>query len=97
MFAGDPYSPPGGDFDLPRQALQLFRRYDQPFQVLTKGGTKAARDFDLYGPKDRFGATLTFLDPAKSSLWEPGAAPPSDRIESLRQAHERGINDLGIL
>ena len=28
--------------------LTAFRDYDQPFQILTKGGKLAARDFDLY-------------------------------------------------
>jgi DNA repair photolyase len=90
-FAGDLYSPPDHNFGLSRQVLQLFRKYDQPFTVLTKAGTKACQDFDLYGHNDRYGATLTFFDPNKNREWEPGAALPADRIESLRQAHEKGI------
>lgn len=90
-FVGDPYDLGRQDNSRVREVLQLFRKYNYPFQVLTKGGTKAVQDFDLYGPDDRFGCTLTFVNPADSLEWEPGAALPADRIESLRWAHERGI------
>ena len=51
----------------------------------------AISDFDLYGPDDRFGASLTFDNEIDSKTWEPGAALPADRIEALRPAHEKGI------
>ena len=90
-FVGDPYDMGRQDNGYTRKVLELFREYDHPFQVLTKGGMKAAKDFDLYGHDDRFGVTLTFINPEDSISWEPGAASPADRIESLRMAHERGI------
>lgn len=90
-FIGDIYDRGMEDTTVTRQVLQLFRKYEHPFQVLTKGGTIAASDFDLYGPRDRFGVTLTFDNPEDSHAWEPGAALPEDRIEALRLAHERGI------
>lgn len=42
------------------------------FQILTKGGMLAAKDFDLYGPDDWFGVTLTLDNYADSKKWEPG-------------------------
>ena len=66
-----------------RAVLERFRFYDQPFSVLTKGGMLAAKDFDLYGPNDKFGCTLTFDNDVHSNQYEPGAA--------LRTAHSRGI------
>ncbi|TFH54024.1 MAG: DUF3987 domain-containing protein [Methanothrix sp.] len=90
-FQGDPYDLGRQDNSEVRAVLQLFRKYQHPFQVLTRGGTKAVQDFDLYGPNDRFGVTLTFINDVDSLKWEPGAALPGDRIEALRQAHERGI------
>ena len=63
-----------------RSVLKTFRAYDHPFAVLTKGGSKAAKDFDLYGPNDWFGVTLTFDNDAHSKQYEPGAALPADRI-----------------
>jgi hypothetical protein len=39
----------------------------------------------------KVGATLTFRDPLKSRQYEPGAAPPSDRIHALREVHNAGV------
>ncbi|MCK9185690.1 MAG: hypothetical protein M0Q16_10020 [Candidatus Cloacimonetes bacterium] len=90
-FTCDPYSRFDEVHGLTRKALQIFRKHDVSFQVLTKGGVRAARDFDLYGPKDVFASTLTFIDPEKSQEWEPGAALPEDRFEAARRAHDMGI------
>jgi len=88
---GDPYDKGRQDNSVVRKVLQLLRKYDHPFQILTKGGTNAIQDFDLYGPNDRFGCTLTFDNDVDSLEWEPGGALPGDRIEALKQAHARGI------
>lgn len=96
-FQGDPYDLGRQDNSEVRKALELFRKYNHPFQVLTKGGTKAVQDFDLYGPTDRFGSTLTFLNDVDSMKWEPAAALPGDRIEALRQAHSRKIKTWASL
>jgi DNA repair photolyase len=90
-FIGDPYDLGRQDNSEVRAVLELFKKYNHPFQVLTKGGTKAVQDFDLYGPNDRFGGTLTFINDVDSLRWEPGAALPGDRIEALRQAHSKHI------
>jgi len=74
-----------------RKVLKMFRLYDHPFQILTKGGMLAARDFDLYGPNDRFGVTLTFDNDTDSKEWEPGAALQGDRMNALKEAKGRGI------
>ena len=59
--------------------------------ILTKGGQRAERDFDLLTRADWFGVTLTNLDDMRSLSWEPGAALPAERIASLRRAKELGI------
>jgi DNA repair photolyase len=60
--------------------------------TLTKGGTRALRDLDLFRPdRDAFASTLTSLDPAFSAKWERGAAPPADRLEALQAFHAAGI------
>ena len=74
-----------------RSVLKTFRAYDQPFQILTKGGMLAAKDFELYSSNDKFGVTLTFDNDADSRRWEPGAALSGDRIAALQEAHSRGI------
>ena len=49
-----------------RSVLKTFPAFDHPFLILTKGGMLAAKDFDLYGPNDAFGATLTLDNEADS-------------------------------
>lgn len=90
-FTSDPYQPIEAGLQITKQALEMFRQYGVPFQVLTKGGSRAARDFDLYGKTDAFATTLTFVNEAKSLEYEPGAALPVDRIQTIRRAKARGI------
>lgn len=90
-FICDPYQKDESFNAITREALLLFKKYNISFQVLTKGGIKATRDFDLYKNKDAFAVTLTFLDKNKSLEWEPNAALPSERIESLKIAYSKGI------
>ena len=89
-FTTDPYHP--GDTTLTRETLQVLREYGLGFCTLTKGGTRALRDLDLFRrDRDAFACTLTSLDDAFSRKWEPGAAPPADRLAALRQFHAAGI------
>jgi DNA repair photolyase len=91
----DPYGV--DDTSETRRVLQLFKKYHGPFQILTKAGTKAVRDFDLYFEGCRFGQTLTFDNDVDSLKWEPGAALPGNRLEALRKAHDQGINTWAVL
>ena len=90
-FSTDPYQPLDVDLAITRKVIQILKDYDIPFQILTKGGIRAVRDFDLYGPDDAFATTLTFLDPDKSKLNEPNAATPDDRIIAIAAAKKEGI------
>ena len=90
-FTCDPYPGECSDNIYTQQALELFKAYNQPFQLLTKGGMKAARDFHLYKKTDAYAATLTCIDEQSSLIWEPSAPLPKDRIMSLRKAKEKGI------
>ena len=49
------------------------------------------RDFDMLGPHDAYATTLTLLHTDDSLKWEPGAAPPDERVACLEEAHKRGI------
>ncbi len=91
MFLGDPYSPEAKASGVTREALKILREYDVPFQILTKGGTRAVDDFDLYGPNDAFATTLVFVSEQYRQEWEPGAAPFADRLKAIGEAHKRGI------
>lgn len=89
-FTTDPYHP--GDNTLTRHVLATLSGYKLGFCTLTKGGSRALRDLDLFLPwRDAFASTLTSTDDAFSAKWERAAAPPSDRISTLRKFHDNGI------
>lgn len=92
-FLGDVYQPSEMELMLTRQAIEILIENDLPFTILTKGGTRAVRDFDLLEgyPGARFGTTLVFKDQAYADHWEPGAASIEDRIWAIQDAHDRGI------
>lgn len=89
-FSTDPYPPQ--HHDETRQTLRILRDHGMGFCTLTKGGSRALRDIDLFRPdRDAFASTLTSLDATFSRKWERDAADPDDRISTLRKFHERGI------
>ena len=90
-FACDPYQPLDDELQITRKVIEILKANNIPFQVLTKAGTRAARDFDLYGPNDVFAVTLTFLNDTKSKQFEPNAAIPRSRILSLEMAKQYGF------
>jgi len=92
-FTTDPYQPINDELGLTREALKIFNDNNIPVTILTKGGTRACKDFDILikNPQNAFSVTLTTDDPAESFNWEPGAAPPYSRMESLRIADSQGI------
>ncbi len=96
-FTTDAYQPLEVEQGITRQAIQILHRYGLFVEILTKGGSRARRDFDLLGPGDAFATSLTLLDPAQSRQWEPEAAEPADRIETIRYAHDLGIETWASL
>jgi len=90
-FVTDPYQPLEIEAKITRRAIGILHKAGLGVAILTKGGFRAVRDFDILTAADCFGVTLTFMDPKRSRSWEPGAALPIDRMKSLDDAHERGI------
>jgi len=92
-FMGDVYQPEEMNLGLTRKAIKLFIKNDINFTILTKGGSRAQRDFDLLESydKSRFGTTLIFLNQDDADHWEPEAATIQDRIETIKIAHSKGI------
>ena len=93
-FHGDVYQPAEDPLKLTRAALEILRGADLSLTVLTKGGTRAVRDFDILEGYDkvRFGTTLIFTDQADADYWEPGASDIEDRISAIKTAHSMGIS-----
>jgi len=91
-FVTDPYQELEAETQITKKVIGLLQYYNFKVIILTKGGTRAMRDFDLLRPGfDQFATTLTFTNLEDSLAWEPGAASPMERIESLEEAHRRGI------
>lgn len=87
-FTSDIYQPANDKFKLSRMALNALNRNNLTAQILTKGGMRACEDFDLLSKNknNTFAVTLTTDDDSESFQWEPNAALPGERIESLRIA-----------
>lgn len=90
-FTCDPY-PAEIDTTPTREVIKAIKDSGNHVQILTKGGYRAIRDFDLLNENDSFGITFTGYDelPQKSSN-EPNAAKPTERIASLSKAKDLGI------
>ena len=89
-FSTDPYPP--AHHETTRRALEILIQHGLAFCTLTKGGSRALRDIDLFRPdRDAFASTLTNLDARFSRKWERAAADPDDRIATLRAFYDRGI------
>lgn len=96
-FTCDPYQPLDDEHQLTRQAIQALHDGGVGVSLLTKGGHRAERDFDLLGSADQVGASLTFLDAADARDWEPQAALPAERLAMLRAAKARGLRTWASL
>jgi len=92
-FLGDCYQHEETNLGITRDVVKILIAYNLPFTILTKGGSRAIRDFDLLSHYSRasFGTSLVFENQADADHWEPGAATVLDRIETIRVAHGMGI------
>lgn len=94
-FTTDPYQPLDVKEQLTRKAIEILHSKGLKVSILTKGGKRSERDFDLLAAKpelSEYGVTLVFTDEKFRSEIEPNAAPTSERIDSLKKAHELGIH-----
>jgi DNA repair photolyase len=93
-FVGDIYAENADGNESGRAALELLLTHNVPVAVLTKGGERCLKDLDLFkrfGDRIQIGATLTFLDAAKSAEWESGAASPEERLSTLKTLRDNGV------
>lgn len=92
-FTTDPYQKCETELNITRRALKIAFKHDLFPVILTKGGARAIKDFDILTKfKNRkFGVSLTHDIDSVSLEWEPGAALPQDRINALMEAWTLGI------
>lgn len=93
-FTTDPYQTLDVKYQLTRDAIKILHKHHLKVSILTKGGKRSERDFDLLSKnKDlsEYGTTLVFVDEIMRAKIEPGAAPVKERIDALKKAHKLGI------
>ena len=88
----DPY-PAEIDTSATREIIKLLKEYGNHVQILTKGGKRAERDFDLLDANDWFGATWCgyTVDDIDVVRAEPNTGNPRERLRSIEKAKELGI------
>lgn len=94
-FMSDPYCLAEQTYRNTRSALAVLSSARCSVAILTKGGARCLDDLDMFKawPDGRIkvGATLTAWGKGFQEYWEPGAAAPCDRIDTLRQLHDAGV------
>jgi DNA repair photolyase len=92
-FVTDPYQTIETETMLTQDAINILKQNNLRFTILTKGGLRAVRDFDLLAGYDKasFGSTLIFTKQEDAYKWEPHAPTIATRIEAIKEAHNRGI------
>lgn len=99
-FMSDPYNSMEPEKRLTRKSLEILLENRIPCSILTKAGTKALVDIDIFkkfGNSIQVGTTLTFDNNKDSLEWESGASIPSDRIQMLKILKENNIKTWASL
>jgi DNA repair photolyase len=99
----DCYQPIEKKYKLTRKILEIianFKNKDKfTMEILTKSSL-VERDFDLIkkiGDKVELGMSLGLVDDKIAKIIEPNASLPSERLETLKKAHEFGIKTYGFI
>ena len=93
--ATDAWQPIEREYGITRALLQVLHDCNHPVTVITKSAL-IERDLDLLAPMARKGlavvhVSLTTLDADLARRWEPRAAAPWRRLETIRRLSEAGI------
>ncbi|MBN2095744.1 MAG: radical SAM protein [Candidatus Aenigmarchaeota archaeon] len=91
----DCYMPLEAKYGLTRKILEVLekspRKKDFPVEVLTKSSL-VRRDFDLLKAIDaELGMSVNTLDEKTSRVLEPLASSPPERVNTLKEAKEKGL------
>ncbi|MFA5410065.1 MAG: radical SAM protein [Bacilli bacterium] len=94
-FTCDPYQKIDERYQITREALKILLGHGLNVTILTKGGARSERDFDLlaeHPDQVTYAATLVFTDEERRLRYETGTATPTmERITALKRAHRLGI------
>jgi DNA repair photolyase len=91
----DPYQPAEGHYRLTRGLIEVLSKHRNPFSILTKS-SMILRDIDLLVDASQrteveLAISIGTDDDAVGRLTEPGAAPPSRRLQALTQLAAAGL------
>lgn len=89
-FTCDPY-PADINTAPTRAVIQAIKETENHVRILTKGGYRARRDFDLLDSGDYFGITFTTDNLFHPAAEEPKAANTAERLATLEQAKYNGV------
>ena len=94
----DAYQPIEKEKELTRSLLQVLKEYDYPVEILTKSSL-VQRDIDILGEftHSEVGLTITSLDDKVRRAFEPGASPIEERLETLKQYSDVGVQTFAFL
>jgi DNA repair photolyase len=90
----DPYQPLERRLRVTRQVLEVLRRFNHPFSIISKSAL-IGRDLDILGDMGRrrmarAAISVTSLDRKLARVMEPRAATPERRLAAIRQLSEAG-------
>ena len=90
----DPYQPIERETRSTRSILEVMRRFNQPFSIITKS-VLIARDADILGPMGKAGlasafVSITTLDRKLARAMEPRASTPARRLEAISRLADAG-------
>lgn len=87
-FSHDPYMIKEKETKATRQAIETLNGHGIAVRILTKGGSRAERDFDLLqqNPDNEFWVTISCWEEKTRMLYEANASPIDNRINALKKA-----------
>ncbi len=89
--SSDPYPPIESKLAITRRALEALSSFEARILITTKSSL-VARDYDVLSrSKAAVMITITTIDDSLARRIEPGAPPPSARIEALRRLSRNGV------
>lgn len=94
----DPYQPLEAKYRLTKKCLELLIRDNWPITVQTRSPL-VLRDIDLLKTASdlEVGMTITTADDGIRQLFEPYAPPIKERIKTLEELHDTGINTFAMI
>jgi DNA repair photolyase len=97
----DPYQPAEGHYRLTHGLIEVLSQRRNPFSILTKS-SMILRDIDLLVEASRrtrveLALSIGTDEDAVARLTEPGAAPPSRRLQALARLAEAGLRPTVLM